>query len=118
VGTFHSGKQGELEDITEHIESKLSRVNRKWLAHMVELKTPWEPIWDPTKNLACGYQKAITPSFRTHEGEIAQLKRRLEKLKRSQRWSDFDNSHIRRSSQMSFTNEDEFKPPNFDNTNV
>jgi hypothetical protein len=29
VGTFPSGKQGEVEDVTKHVKSKLSRVNRK-----------------------------------------------------------------------------------------
>ncbi len=52
VATFHSGKQGELDDVTKHVEPKLSKVNGKWLADVVELKTPWEPIWDPIENLA------------------------------------------------------------------
>jgi len=50
MATFHSGEQGELEHITEHVEPKLSRVTEKWPIDVVELKTPRELIWDLTKN--------------------------------------------------------------------
>jgi hypothetical protein len=51
---------------------------------VVELKTPREPIWDPTENPTFWYQEAIEPNFRIHEDEIAQLERQLEKLMWSQ----------------------------------
>ncbi len=71
MATFHSGKQGELEDITKHVEPKLSKVNGKWLVDVVELKIPWEPIWDPNENPTFWYREVIASSFCTHEDEIA-----------------------------------------------
>jgi hypothetical protein len=75
VATFHSGKQGELEDVTEHLELKLSRVIGKGPAYVVELKTPWEPSWDPTRNLTFWYQEVIALGFCTHEDDITQFER-------------------------------------------
>jgi hypothetical protein len=75
MATFHCGEQGELEDITKHVGSKLSKVTRKRPTNVVEPKTPWEPIWDPTKNPTFWYRKAVVPSFYIHEDEIVQLEK-------------------------------------------
>jgi hypothetical protein len=40
MATFHSGEQGELEDITKHVELELLKVIRKRPTNGVKLKTP------------------------------------------------------------------------------
>jgi len=45
VAIFHSGEQGELEDVIEHVKLELSKVTEKWLVNVVKPKTPWELIW-------------------------------------------------------------------------
>ncbi len=55
VATFHRGEQGELEDVIEHVELELSKVIGKQLVDVVELKSPWELIWDLIENLAFWY---------------------------------------------------------------
>ncbi len=81
---------------------------------MAKPKTPHESIWDPAKNPTFWYREAIAPSFRTHEDEIIQFEKRLEKqlekLRQFQRQGDLEDSHGGRSSQMNLTYEDEFQP--------
>jgi hypothetical protein len=44
-----------LEDVIEHVELELSKVIGKQLVDVVELKSPWELIWDLIENLAFWY---------------------------------------------------------------
>ncbi len=81
VAIFHSGEQGKLDDIIEHIKSEFSWVIEKWPMDVVELKTPRKLIWDPTKNPTFWYRETIALSFHTNEDEIAQFEILLEKFR-------------------------------------
>jgi hypothetical protein len=72
-------------------------------------KTSHKPIWYPTENPTFWYRKAIAPSFYTHEDEITQFERQLEKLRWSQRQGDLEDSHNGHSLQMNLVDEDEFQ---------
>ncbi len=100
MATFHSGEQGELEDITKHVELELLKVIRKRPIDVVKLKTPWNQFGTLSETQLFGTEKLLH--------QVSTFKRSFEKLGQFQRWGDLEDSHGGCSLWMNFTNENKF----------
>jgi hypothetical protein len=63
VMTFHNGEQNELKDITKNTETKVvwpieNHPLELWRIK-IELETPWELMWNPTKKKTFWYDEIV-----------------------------------------------------------
>jgi len=88
VATFHSGEKNELEDVTKNNKPKNHPPKLRCIK--TKPKTPWEPIWDPTKKKKFWYHQIVVTSPHARKSEIDQLHKQIDELSQFSRKEAYD----------------------------
>ncbi len=101
-----------MEDVTKNTEPKIVRPignHRSELWHINnELKTSWEPIWDPPKNQVFWYHETIVTSPHAKKNKIDWLQKQIDELHQLQGKGFSDDVRNVQSSRMNILDEEEF----------